>query len=207
MNTLGKAIIVAAGLLTGSLTYAAGNAAAGEAKAAVCGGCHGMDGNSVAADFPKLAGQNEKYLVKQMLDIQGDENGPRRPVPVMAAMVKNLSQQDIEDMAAFYAAQTSTPGTAKEELVELGERLYRAGNRETGVAACTACHAPNGAGNAAAGFPRLSGQHPKYLEKQLTEYRNGTRNNDGDGRIMRDVARFLSDEEIRAVSSYASGLY
>lgn len=207
MKTLGKALIVAAGLLGGSIAQAAGDPEAGKAKAAVCGGCHGMDGNSGVADFPKLAGQNEKYLVKQIWDIKGDENGVRRPVPMMAPMVANLTAQDIEDISAYFAAQTSTPGVAKEELVELGERMYRAGNRETGVAACTACHAPRGTGNAPAGFPRLSGQHTKYLVKQLREFRNGTRNNDGDAKMMREVARFMSDEEIEAVASYASGLY
>lgn len=207
MKNLGKALLVTTALLAGATAQAAGNAEAGKAKSAVCAGCHGADGNSPTAEFPSLAGQNEKYLVKQMLDIQGDADGSRRPVPMMAPMVAGLSAQDIADLAAFYAAQTATPGAARKDLVELGERIYRAGNRETGVAACTACHSPTGAGNAPAGFPRLSGQHPQYMEKQLYDFRNGTRNNDGDARVMRDVARFLSDEEIRAVSSYASGLY
>ncbi len=207
MKTLGRALIVVVSLLGGTLVHAGGDAEAGKAKAMVCGGCHGMDGNSGVADFPKLAGQNERYLAKQIRDIKGDADGVRRAVPVMAAMVAALSEQDINDIAAFYAAQVSTPGVAKADLVELGERIYRAGNRETGVAACTACHAPRGTGNAPAGFPRLSGQHPQYLAKQLQDFRNGTRNNDGDGRMMRDVARFLSDEEIRAVASYAAGLY
>ncbi len=207
MKNLGTVLLVTAAMLAGASAQAAGDAEAGKAKAAVCAGCHGADGNSPSAEFPNLAGQNEKYLVKQILDIQGDADGSRRPVPVMAAMVAGLSAQDIADIAAFYAAQQPARGMASKDLVELGERVYRAGNLETGVAACTACHSPTGAGNAPAGFPRLSGQHPGYMEKQLAAFRNGSRANDGDARVMRDVARFMSDEEIRAVSSYASGLY
>lgn len=207
MKTLGMTLILIAMGLGPIGVQAAGDAEAGKSKAAACGGCHGMDGNSALADFPNLAGQNQRYLVKQIQDIKGDANGVRREVPTMTAMVANLSDQDIEDIAAFYAAQTPTAGAARQALVELGEQIYRAGNRETGVAACTACHAPRGQGNTPAGFPRLSGQHPKYLAKQLMDFRSGSRSNDGDGAMMRDVARFMSDAEIEAVSSYASGLY
>ena len=124
-----------------------------------------------------------------------------------------MSQQDIADIAAYYSAQTGTVGQAKANLVELGERIYRAGNSEIGIAACTACHSPTGGGNAPAGFPKLGGQHAEYIEAQLKAFRTGAeepekgRANDGETRIMRDIVSRMSDLEIRAVSSYIQGLH
>ncbi len=195
-----------ASLISGPV-LAAGDPEAGKAKSLACGGCHGMDGNSAVADFPKLAGQNERYLVKQIKDIKGDENGPRRSVPVMTAMVANLSDQDIADIAAYYASQSPTLGATDPDLLVPGEKLYRAGDLEDGIAACTACHSPRGKGNGPAGFPSLSGQHPKYVAAQLKAFRSGARNNDGDSRMMRDVAARLTDADIEALSSYVSGLH
>lgn len=180
-----------------------GNAKAGEAQVAACAACHGADGNSPSAAFPKLAGQNAKYLVKQMRDIQSGA----RPVPTMTGQLDGKSVQDLEDIAAFYASQTGTIGQAKKELVTLGERLYRAGNAETGVAACTACHSPTGSGNSAAGYPALGGQHAGYIEQQLKAFRDGARTNDGDAKTMRTVSFRLNDNEIAAVASYISGLH
>ena len=173
---------------------------------AVCGACHGADGNS-PAPFPKLAGQGEKYLFKQLQDIRDGA----RPVPTMAGQVDNMSDQDLADIAAYYASQTSTGAQTDPELLELGERIYRSGIIERNVAACTACHSPNGKGNAPAGFPALAGQHPEYIAASLRAYRKGYedesgRTNDGDTRIMRTTAFALSDLEIEAVSSYAAGL-
>lgn len=182
---------------------AEGNAQAGKAQTAACVACHGADGNSPSAAFPKLAGQNAKYLVKQMRDIQSGA----RPVPTMAGQLDGKSIQDLEDMAAFFASQKGTIGTAKKELVTLGERLYRAGNAETGVAACTACHSPTGSGNSAAGYPALGGQHAGYIEAQLKAFRDGVRTNDGDAKTMRSVSFRLNDNEIAAVASYISGLH
>ncbi len=188
---------------------AEGDASAGKSKAAVCSACHGADGNSAAPSFPKLAGQGEKYLVKQMNDIK---NGAR-VVPTMAGQLDNMSKQDIADIAAYYAAQTGSVGQAKADLVALGERIYRAGNAEVGIAACTACHSPTGEGNAPAGFPKLGGQHADYIEAQLKAFRTGAeepekgRANDGDTRMMRDIVSRMSDLEIRAVSSYIQGLH
>ena len=125
----------------------------------------------------------------------------------------NLSEQDLADIAAFYAAQTGTVGEADPELVELGESIYRAGIAEKGVAACTACHSPTGQGNSAGGFPALGGQHADYTAAQLQAFRIGAdqpdkgRTNDGEARIMRDTAAPMSDLEIEAVSSYISGLH
>lgn len=195
------AVLVALSLLAGPV-LAAGSADAGKTKSAACGACHGADGNSPAPTFPKLAGQGEGYLLKQMKDIKSG----LRPVPTMAGQLDAMSDQDLADIAAFYAAQTRSPASAKKELVELGERVYRAGVRDKGIAACTACHSPQGKGNAPARYPSLSGQFPEYIAAQLKAFRNDERVNDGETRIMRDVAARLSDKELEAVSSYAAGL-
>ena len=196
------ALVVAACALAGNV-LAAGSAEAGKAKSVACAACHGADGNSLVPTFPKLAGHHESYLLKQLKDIKSGA----RSVPTMAGQLDAMSEQDLADIAAFYAAQAATQGMAKEALVELGEIVYRAGIREKGVAACTACHSPTGAGNGPAKYPMLSGQHADYIAAQLRAFRNDERTNDGDTRIMRDVASRLSDRELDAVASYASGLH
>jgi cytochrome c553 len=201
-------------LLASSSAFAAGDAAAGKNKVAVCAACHGSDGNSAAGAFPKIAGQNEKYLIKQLQDMKKPQAEGGRVVPEMTALVNNLSEQDISDIAAFYATQTIQGGSAKADLVVKGESVYRGGNKEKGLASCTGCHAPDGKGNAGAGYPALAGQHADYIEKQLRAFRKGSeepgtqnsRSNDGDESIMRDIASRMSDLEIRAVASFISGL-
>ena len=184
-----------------------GDAVAGKDKVVGCGACHGADGNSLVPTFPKLAGLGEKYLLKQMIDIRDGA----RPVPTMAGQVDGKPDQDLADMAAFYAAQVRSGGQADPALVELGAKIYRGGIAERNVAACTACHSPSGKGNVPAGFPPLAGQHADYIAAQLKAYRQGYddeagRTNGGDTKIMRTIAFGLSDKEIEAVSSYASGL-
>jgi len=203
-NTIKKILIVAG--LAGSLVatvQASGDIEAGKTASAVCGGCHGVDGNSMVGNFPKLAGQGKNYLVKQIHDIKDG----KRTVVEMTGMLSALSDQDIENLAAYFNAQTMSGGQAKKDLVEKGEVLYRAGNPSTKIAACTACHSPTGDGIELAKFPKLSGQHPEYVIKQLKNFRSGERNNDGDSRMMRSVAAHLSDREIEAVASYISGLH
>ncbi len=199
------ALFIGACLLAGHVAAETlvGNAQAGQAKTVACGACHGADGNSLAPTFPKLAGQNEKYLLKQMHDVKSGA----RVIAVMAGQLDALSEQDLADIAAYFSSQTRTPGAAKQELVALGESVYRAGIRERGIAACTACHSPTGHGNAAAKFPSLGGQHAEYLTTSLQAWRSEERKNDGDTRIMRDVAAHLTDKELEAVASYASGLH
>ena len=210
-----KKIAILFGLAMGCAQYAysaepmpAGDAAAGEAQTMVCAACHGADGNSAVPTFPKLAGQGQKYLYKQLQDIRDGA----RPVPTMVGQLDGKSNQDLADIAAYYAAQSRTGGQTDPELLALGEAVYRGGIPERDVAACTACHSPTGAGNAPAGFPALAGQHAEYIAAQLVAYRKGYedetgRINDGDTRIMRITAFGLSDREIEAVSSYAAGLY
>lgn len=185
------------------LAVAAGDSQAGQAKAALCSGCHGADGNSAVPAWPKLAGQNVVYLLKQMQDIKSGA----RAVPAMTGFLAALSDQDMQDIAAYFSSQVVAVGSADPALVASGESLYRAGNKDTGIAACTACHAPDGKGNAAAGFPALSGQHADYVAAQLRAFRAGERTNDGDSQMMRLVAFKLNDNEIKAVSSYVSGLH
>jgi len=184
-----------------SLTLAAGDPAAGKQKAVTCAGCHGVDGNSMNGEWPKLAGQHVKYLVKQLQNFKNME----RVNNIMNGMAMPLSQQDMEDIAAYYEEQALQPGVADPALVEQGRRLYQGGNLESDLPACMACHGPNGVGNPAAGFPSLAGQHAQYLQTQLHAFRAMERANDP-AMMMRNVAAKMTDEEIQAVSSYIQGL-
>ncbi|MBC2653849.1 cytochrome c4 [Pseudomonas sp. MSSRFD41] len=201
MNKLLVSLLLTLGI-TG-VAHAAGDAAAGQAKAAVCGACHGPDGNSMAPNFPKLAGQGEKYLDKQLHDIKSG----KRQVLEMTGLLTNLSDQDLADIAAYFASQKGSVGAADPKLVARGEELFRGGKLDQGMPACTGCHSPNGVGNAAAGFPHLGGQHAQYVAKQLTDFREGVRTNDGDTMVMRSIASKLSNKDIEAVSSYIQGLH
>ena len=180
-----------------------GDATAGQAKAAVCGACHGPDGTSMAPNFPKLAGQGERYLTKQLHDIKSG----KRTVLEMTGLLTNLSDQDLADIAAYFSSQKGSVGAADEKLVARGQDLFRGGKVDQGMPACTGCHSPNGAGNAAAGFPHLGGQHAQYVTKQLTDFREGNRTNDGDTMVMRSIAAKLSNKDIEAVSSYIQGMH
>ena len=203
MNKLIVSLLLTLGI--SGVAHAAGDAAAGQAKAAVCGACHGPDGNSMAPNFPKLAGQGERYLNKQLHDIKSG----KRTVLEMTGLLTNLSDQDLADIAAYFASQKGSVGAADPKLVARGEALFRGGNLDKGLPACTGCHAPDGKGNAAAGFPHLGGQHAQYVGKQLADFRKeeGGRTNDGDTKPMQSIAKKLSDEDIAALSSYIQGLH
>ncbi|OLF51353.1 c-type cytochrome [Pseudomonas chlororaphis] len=201
MNKLLVSLLLTLGI-TG-VAHAAGDAAAGQAKAAVCGACHGPDGNSMAPNFPKLAGQGERYLNKQLHDIKSG----KRQVLEMTGLLTNLSDQDLADLSAYFASQKGSVGAADPKVVARGEELFRGGKLDQGMPSCTGCHSPSGTGNAAAGFPHLGGQHAQYVAKQLTDFREGNRTNDGDSMIMRSIAAKLSNKDIEAVSSYIQGLH
>lgn len=201
MNKLLVSLVLSLGV-AGSAHALQGDAAAGAGKVAVCSACHGADGNSIMPNWPKLAGQGERYLVKQMTDIRDGA----RVVPEMTGMLTNLSDQDLADIAAHFASQPMAGGVADAELVERGEAIYRGGNLKTGLPACTGCHSPTGQGNEPAGYPRLAGQHAAYTAKQLTDFREGDRTNDGDIMVMRTVAERLSNKDIQAVAEYIQGL-
>jgi cbb3-type cytochrome c oxidase subunit III len=179
----------------------AGDAEAGKAKSVTCSACHGVDGNSLSSAYPKIAGQGERYLIKQITDIKEG----RREALVMKGFVSALTETDIADIAAYFSSQSSTNGGATKELVELGKSIFLGGNSKTGVPACIACHGPSGKGMSAAGFPRLAGQHAAYTELQLGSFYSGTRKNEA-GTIMRDIASRMHAKEIKAVASYIEGL-
>ena len=198
VNLLGLALMLG---MAGA-AQAQGDADAGAGKTTVCVACHGQTGNdSVLPNVPKLGGQHQSYLFKQLVEIKAGA----RVVPEMTGMLTNLNEQDLADIAAYYAGQPRPLGVADAELVELGENIYRGGIAEIGVAACSACHSPTGTGNAPAVYPVVGGQLTAYLEKQLRDFRAGTRSND-ESAVMRSLVERMSDREISAVSSYMSGL-
>ncbi len=194
--------VAIAALLLSCVAWSAGDADRGKSKVAVCGACHGNDGNSLIAANPKLAGQGEQYLLKQLRDIQSGA----RSAPLMTGMLNGLDDADLADVAAYYASQTQTKSVAKAEWLELGKELYRAGNRDRGIPSCTGCHGPAGMGNAPAKYPMISGQHADYIAQQLRNFSLGERTNDGEARVMRDIAERMNENEIKAVASYAAGL-
>jgi cytochrome c553 len=177
----------------------AGDVAAGKTKAATCAACHGSDGNSLVPMYPSLAGQSANYIAKQLAEFKSGE----RENMVMAGMAAALSQEDMNDLAAFFAVQTAKPGTGETDAE--GHKLYFGGNADKGIAACIACHGVNGKGMKQAGFPSLAGQSKDYLKSQLASFRNGTRHNDSNG-MMRNIAIKLSDADIDAVAQYISSL-
>ncbi len=196
--------------------YAAGNPVAGEKKSSTCAACHGPDGNSATGNFPKLAGQHESYIIKQLQDFK---SGARKD-PVMSPQAANLSEEDMADLAAYFSSQKIKPGKTDKDLATVGERVWRGGNPEANVPACTGCHGPAGSGNPAAKFPMLHGQQAEYVTKQLTNFRAAGRvdpdavkegedmpgrHNDA-GRMMQNTAKGLDDYEIKAVASYIQGL-
>lgn len=193
------------GLFSAMPVMAGGDANRGEELSGICAACHGADGNNTLAMWPKLAGQHEAYLERQLGLIKSEA----RFVPEMAGIVTLLSEQDIADVSAYFAGQESRPAVADPELIILGERIYRAGNPKTGVPACMACHGPSGEGNPVAGYPALAGQHSVYLGKMLNGFRSGTSwgGEDAQSIVMVEVTIRMTDAEIQAVSSYIQGLY
>ena len=194
-------LLSAATAFLATQVVAAGNPEAGKEKNAICVACHMADGNSMNPEWPKLAGQHEKYLAKQLREFKSGD----RQNAIMLGMVAALSEEDMDDLAAFYATQTIQGGTADPEMVELGRSIYVSGNPTSGVAACAACHGPTGTGNPAANFPSLQGQHALYTENQLKAFRSGERANDA-GMMMRNIAGVMTDAEMAAVAQYIQGL-
>ena len=195
-------LALALGLVIASTVQAEGDPAAGKAKSAVCAGCHGADGNSINPEWPKLAGQHQGYIAKQLRDYKSG----KRSNPSMIGMVAGLSDQDMQDLAAYFASQTAKGGEADPELVAVGEKIYRGGNLGTGLAACMGCHGPGGEGNPGAKFPALAGQHAQYTATTLSDFKAEARANDPN-QMMRMIASKMTKKEIEAVASYTAGLY
>ncbi len=187
--------------LTTTAVQAAGDAAAGQAKAAACIACHGPDGNSPNPIWPKLAGQHPEYLYKQLINFKAAERQNELMMPQVAA----LNEEDMQNLAAHFAGQKQSPGAADPSVVDQGEKIYRGGIPNTGVPACTGCHGPAGAGQGLAKFPRIAGQHAQYMESTLKDFRAGKRANDPNG-MMRGVVARMTDAEIAAVAQYVQGL-
>lgn len=185
-------------------TVVMGDAKAGEAKAAVCAACHGADGNSAVAMYPKLAGQNEAYIARQLTLFKSQQ----RQNAIMVGFAMPLSIQDMHDLGAFYAGKSALPGVADDATLQRGQALYRGGDAAIGVPACMACHGPDGRGMAGAGYPQLAGQWTDYVAAKLTEWKDGvTWGDDVNAKIMPAIAHQLSREDIDAVSSYVEGLH
>ncbi len=217
-----KKLTLALCVLIGSNAYASeaaldaaqamtGDAEAGKGKSAICAACHLADGNSpVPAPgapetliYPKIAGQHESYLYKQLLAFKSGQ----RQNATMAGMVAALNEQDMRDLAAYYSRQKITPGAANEDLVKAGQAIYRGGIKDKKVPACISCHSPTGLGVPAANYPRLGGQHAAYVETQLKRFKDGNHLGDAHGSMMQDIAARLSEAETKAVASYINGLH
>jgi cytochrome c553 len=196
-------VTLAAGSLAQAQALVEGSVEAGKAKSVTCAACHGADGNSVNPSWPNLAGQHATYIVQQL---QAFKTGTRTD-PLMTPQAMMLSEQDMKNLAVYYASQQSAPKpVAAPSTVDLGEALYRGGDTETGAAACMACHGPSGRGNPAAAYPLLRGQYAVYAAKQLRDYAAGRRQSDKPQRMMQEIASKLSEEDMLAVASYVQGL-
>jgi len=200
------------------VAWAKGSAADGATKATTCLACHGANGNSVNADWPSLAGQNAAYIARQLhlfhdgkrVGVAGDATAA-----LMPPMAVTLSDQDIEDIAAYYAVQTPTGLEADAAYWEAGRKLFQHGDRDRHIPACAACHGPTGAGTPAAGYPALRAQHAPYTLKQLGNYLTDVRytkdekgaSSGGDNAgIMRTIASRLSTDDMRNLAAYIQGM-
>ncbi|HXQ63976.1 MAG TPA: c-type cytochrome [Steroidobacteraceae bacterium] len=188
----------------------AGDAAAGAAKAVVCGACHGATGNSVNPEWPNLAGQHHEYVTEQL----GLFKSGVRVAPVMGPMAVALSPQDMADLASYFERQTLTGLEADPGLWQAGQKLYRGGDQTRGIPACSGCHGPNGRGNGPARWPQIRSQQPAYVANQLKGYASRSRYTAVTGQpaapasadMMYDIAKRLSADDITALTAYLKGL-
>jgi len=187
----------------------AGDIAKGQAKSGTCAGCHAADGNSAIAVNPKLAGQGEKYLIKQLQDFKSKA----RDNAVMLGMANLLNDEDIADVAAYYSSQevqhsavVGSTDISAEETIEIAQKLYQGGDSDRDIPACIACHGAKGNGISTAGYPAIGGQHPEYTITTLKAFRSGARNNDLNG-VMQDIVAKMNDKQIEALGLYLVGLH
>lgn len=196
------ALLLVAAVGTSGAAQAAGDKDRGQAKALTCVACHGVDGNSANPEWPNLAGQHPSYIVRHLRAFRDGE----RVNALMSPMAMGLSDQDIEDLAAYFSAQAARPtGETDPAKLALGQRLFRGGDPARAIAACAGCHGPAGAGNPGAGFASIKGQHAIYTAAQLRAFRSGERKSDSN-QMMRGVAAKLSDADIDALASYLQGM-
>jgi cytochrome c553 len=181
-----------------------GDPTAGQAKAAACGACHGMDGNSTDAQYPKLAGQHEMYVAHQLHSFKSGD----RQNAIMLGMATPLSDQDMRDVGAYFASKQPLPGVADQALVDHGQKLYREGDPARGIPACMACHSIDGRGNPGAMYPELTSQHAQYIEAKLKDFHDGVAwGHEAHAQIMPTVAKNLDPQDIAALASYIEGLH
>jgi cytochrome c553 len=182
-----------------------GDPKVGQGKAGACAACHGMDGNSSDAQYPKLAGQNESYIVRQLMNFKSGS----RTNAIMQGMAAPLTPQDMHDIGAYFASQKSLPGVTDDTLAGPGGKLFREGNPEREIPACMSCHGPDGHGNPGAVYPQLAGQHADYVQKQLQGWHDGDNSwgSDPHAQIMPAIAQRLTAQDIAAVASYVEGLH
>ncbi len=218
MKVASVSSIVLAGMLACAQALAADAAApfegakaeAGATKAAVCGACHGVGGNSQNPEWPNLAGQSPTYVAQQVHLFKDKV----RVNPVMEPIVAPLTNEDINDLAVYFAAQTPSGLEADPSYWKAGEKLYRKGDPARQIPACTACHGPLGRGNFTAAYPALRAQHSVYTVKQLSDYAKDARYPGASAQkpatpnaiIMATIAKRLTPEDIRNVASYVQGM-
>lgn len=196
-----------------------GDAEAGAAKAATCAACHGVDGNPADPQYPRIAGQSERYVARQLALYKSGERNTGMAA-IMRPFAMGLSAQDMRDIGAYYAGQTAGAGIADDSTIasgsnadlrfyEVGERLYRGGDVERGIPACMACHGPAGLGNPGPPYPPVGGQNADYSARMLEAFRDGLVLGEGDyaNAVMSQVAEDLTDEEIQSLASYMQGLH
>jgi len=206
-------VCLALGLLSAPWALAAGSAAAGATKAATCMGCHGPNGNSANPLWPSLAGQNAAYIRGQLKHFKA--NARINSNGIMLGLASPLSEQDVDDLAAYFSAQTPAGLEADPAFWQAGQALYRGGDTARAIPACMACHGPTGHGNPEAGYPAVRAQHSQYVVKELTDYAAGKRyttNDKGESAggpnalIMNTIAQRLTQEDMRNLASYMQGL-
>ena len=193
--------ITISGAIVSNSALAVGSVEAGAAKAVVCQACHGANGNSTNPEWPSLAGIGADYITEQLKNFKEG----KRTNPVMMPNVANLKDDDMADLGAYFDSLTNTGLEADPSYWQAGEKLYRGGDAARGIPACMACHGPTGRGNEPAKFPALRGQQSVYLAKQLNDYASGARATGPNG-IMQTIAKRLSPEDIRNLSSYLQGI-
>lgn len=197
------AVMLLLGLMSLDARAQSGSADAGRTKSVTCSACHGADGNSVTPMWPSLAGQHERYIVRQL---EAYRDGQRED-PGMRGFASTLSEGDMRDLAAYFSEQTMVPKGAPPDSVSLGQQIYRGGVPDRGIPACIACHGPTGMGNPMAGFPRVSHQHATYTATTLHAYADGSRRSDAPvNQMMRNIAEHLLEDEIEALAGYLQGL-
>ena len=209
IRTAAMAILLATSVISHAAEEAHAKADPAKGKAiaeTVCVACHGADGNSAASANPHLAAQHQEYIYKQLKNFKAVDGKPAaRNNAIMGGMAAPLSDEDMRNVAAWFASQKLKPAVAKDESkIALGQKIWRQGDFKKGIPACAGCHGPAGAGMPAQ-YPRLAGQFPEYTEAQLKAFRVDERANDPE-KMMRMIAAKLSDAEIKAVSEYAAGL-